>query len=738
MDMSLMREEIHAYYSTAYDVSELERQLHETSAAHPEWTVFERKSMSYALIAERCEVKVFRNLPFYYLVCTGRDRRDLYPCGLGGWLRQEPFGAELSRSSREKIGVFHELNLCTMAEVTDTTHQTFGYDNIFSHGFEGVIERAQVEMPSARDDMELTFLQSVVDGCRAVIRLAQRMGGQAAQLARDEVDPVLRGDLWRIAATAARVPAQPPATFYEALNTVLFCRHVISSLDLNLISVFGHIDRLLYPFYERDIAAGTLTPQEARRLMTCFLALSDIIFDFRGAPEFHVGTNGTIFLGGCDSAGNIIYNELTDMIMDIYEEHSLIDPKLNIRVSSRHPDAFFQRIAANIVSQRNHCAVFNDDVLIPANVAVGKSLEDCRTYIGGGCQENVLANCEINNRATIYFNLAGTLMMGFYPERFRKITDVFGLDILDYNGCDSFDALYGRFLKQLHRVTKAVANERTRTEADSVRYNPSPVLSGSIDDCIQKRRDIMDGGARYSNGSVGQVGIGELIDSLYAIRRAVYEEKRLSLGELAQILDRNFKGDADLQWYLRGIAKYGGEDEEMMRFSAMVFADVAKATSGFPTSRGGIYEPSLFDFTVHMPQGRATMATPSGRPAGQKLSDGMSPSQTSRGDRYAVTQVINALKPIDMTEYPVVAVLNLKLPASNFEPTHVEPLLRVFVENGGSCLQINCVDQRVLIEARDHPELHPDLVVRVSGYSSYFNVLSDSVKDDIINRAVGS
>jgi trans-4-hydroxy-L-proline dehydratase len=555
----------------------------------------------------------------------------------------------------------------------------------------------------------------------------------------DETNPVIIQMLKRIASTSIRIPAEPPSTFYEALNTIVFLFYVVQSIEGNGISVFGHPDRILLPYYRRDITAGHITPEEAKDLLRAFLAISDIRYGMKKAHGTHVGTNGTVTIGGCDKDGEPIFNELTEMILKAHQELYLIDPKINARISAKHPQEFYELLAQFIATGDNSLAIFNDDVIIPANVRMGKKPEDCRLYVGGGCQENVLANTEVNSRATIYLNLMHVFLMGFFPEKWAFFTKHKDFVLGKYHECAKFDDFYETFLQNLKIVVDAHIDERNRTESEGWRYNPCPLHSSTIDDCIEKGLDMMEGGARYSYGSISLTGIGTLIDSLFAVREVFYNRKIVSLMELQDILEQDFRGHEAFRLFLvNRIPKFGQDDEAILSFSSQVFADLARVTSGKPNSRGGCYEASLFSFRSFVGFGEKTGATPDGRKAGQHLSQGMSPSLLALGEKCSISQVLEALEPLDISLYPVVAVLDVKLPATHYdcESESIVPVIKRFLEAGGSVLQINYVDQEILREAKENPELHRDLIVRVSGYSSYFHILTEQIQDEIIARAI--
>lgn len=731
--------EIDAYYGAfPVDLSQLEREIVEENALHPDWSTFRRKALGYRVIAARCPVKLFRHFPFSFELTTGRQRNDLGSGGIGAWMKRLPFGRRLSDEGAAWWRPLGQAGVSTGWPVLDDNHHATGIDNALRYGCRGLIQRAQERLGRAGTETEREFLLAGIEGNKARIEVAERLAREAERMLRDESDPTVKARLARIAESARVVPAQPPRTFYEALNCVLFFREVTQELEGNGISILGHLDRLLGPFYEKDLAAGRTTREEAGDLLRFFLAFHDARFGMRQARS-HVGTNTTVMIGGCDRSGAPVYNAVTDMICEVFRELRLVDPKLNARVGSASPQAYLDLLSGLVASGCNSLSLFNDDVVIPANARMGKAEEDCRLYVGGGCQENVLENTEVNSRATMYLNLAQVLLMGFFPQRWVSLGELYGIALRPFAGSADFDELYRRYFANLTSVNDAHIHRRNASESQGLRFNPCPLHSTTIDDCIERARDMMDGGARYNHGSVSFTGIGTLADSLFAIRRVVYEERRLSLEDLGQALEADFSGQEPLRQYLlHRVPKFGQDDPGIRTFAARVFADAAGVTDGRRSSRGGSYEASLFSFTTYQALGSRTGATPDGRRAGTRLSQGMSPSVLASGKDATAGALLRALEPLDLARFPVVAVLDLKLPVGRRPPTpeHVGPVIRRFVASGGSVLQTNTVSQQELLEARTHPERHPDLVVRVSGYSAYFVSLTPEIQDDIIERTL--
>ena len=732
--------EMDAFYS-AYprEVDDLCAEMDEVSARHSEWGPCRRKALIYETAAEKCPVKVFRHFPFFYELDTGiprnrwgSHRADLG--GLGGWLMRQPKQMDLQSRAAERLATVRELGLSNGPPVFDFDHHCPGYDNVLRLGLNGIIKQAEERLERGVDERGRDFLEGAIIGNRSLIRIAERFARQAEEMAAKEETPYVRRRLRRMAETARRVPAEPAETFYEALCTILFMRQVLGGLEGLGQSILGHLDRMLGPYLEGDLEQGRTTMDEAEDLIRAFLAMTDVKFNIREEPR---ETSTTVMIGGCDRDGRPVFNDVTRIIIGAYKDLKLVNPKLNARVSPRHPDEYFERLADLHADGRNVLAVFNDDVLIEANRRMGKAVEDCRLYVSGGCQENVLQNTEINSRASIYLNLAHVLLMGFRPEQWRPYLDAAGIEPATYDGAETYEEFLRRFLANLEAVANEHIAARNRTEKEGWWYNPCPLHSSTLDDCIEEARDMLDGGTRYAGASVSLIGVGTLVDSLRAVQRLVYEEGRLSLCELAEILEDDFEGQEQLRQYLANrVPKFGTDDEDIREFSGRVFSDLARVTSGRPNTRGGKYEASVFVYRTFVWMGRGTGATPDGRRAGEPLSQGMGPGPLALSQEAGVTTVLSALEPIELEDYPVAAVLDVKLPyaPAGMDREVVVTLMKRFLEFGGSVLEFNVVDPEELLDALEHPECHGDLVVRVSGYSARFTTLHENLQQEIIER----
>jgi len=405
-----LRNELEEYYSS-FDpaAGPLSAALREHLDSFPEPSSFGRKSRMHEFLCRECPVKLFRHTPLFFEISSGRGRFSwgglqspvgsyLHNSTAAQWLN--PYGEALAKDREE--GYFHGWN-----NPVGFDHHCAGYSNLLRLGLRGIIEKAGAQQSLCEDPHQRDFYQSVIRSNRALIELAHRFSRHAAELSRNAADEAEKQHYAAIAEAAAHVPEHPPRTFYEALNTVLFYRECVGSVEGIGISTFGLLDRMLYPYYQADLQAGRITPDDARRLIGDLLIYTDIRFDT--AHAYHE-TSTTIELGGLNTDGSAVYNDLTKMILQTVKDLRTIGTKINCRISKQHPAAYLEQIMDVQLTPLPSVMMHNDDVLIPARVRRGQSEEDARWYVGCGCHEIVLANTEVCTRADSWINLPRILL----------------------------------------------------------------------------------------------------------------------------------------------------------------------------------------------------------------------------------------------------------------------------------------------------------------------------------------
>ena len=679
------------------------------------------KAEIIGMICERAKLHIFRNLPFFFEFSCGRSRYDW------GGLREGTAGrimadkctehwldayADEMRSYYEN-GYVHGWN-----NPVGFDHHCLGYDTLLRKGLFGIIKDIRQKQKTEEDEERLEFYYSALDSLASLALLSQRFSDKASALAKRCKDGELRAHYEKIAKAAESVPAGPAQSFYEALCCILFCREAIGSLEGIGVSTFGQLDRLLAPYYENDIKNGRITREEAYHLIKCLLLYTETRFSKRTATR---ETSTTIVLGGCDADGCTVFNEVTKMVLEAVLEEKTFGTKIICRISEKHPEEYIDLICAIQTANLPTLVVQNDNAHITARVNHGQDIRDARLYVGGGCHETVLANTEVCTRADTWMN----------PSRVL-------LDTMKKGEFQSYDDFYREFLSDYAKFYTDVCEKKNKYEAMWKDCMPYPIYSATIDGCIESGKDITEGGARYSSTALSHLGAATLADSLYSIKRLVFDEKKLTLSQFSQILENNFVGNDELHGYiLKKIPKYGTANEELDDFSASLLSDFAKNLPRLKNARGGDYLPAFYPHDLFRDVGNKTGATPDGRLSGMPLSRGCSPSEFIETD--SPLDIIHSMKGISFTDYTESFCCELTLPRIEDEGVGrnvVSTLIKAFLSVGGSTLQINMIDKALLIEAKKKPQEHKDLIVRVCGYSERFVGLDSARQDEIIERAV--
>ena len=620
-------------------------------------------------------------------------------------------------------------------------------DKIYHQGmldFQSEIQTALEQLdyihdPRAYDRQEELKAMSIC--AAALMRFAERHAELAETQAASEADPARRAELLRIAAVCRQVPAQAPRNFWEALQYYWFV-HLGVTTELNTWDAFcpGRLDQHLLPFYRQGLAEASLNRGEAEELLQCFW----IKFNNQPAPP-KVGVtaaeSGTytdfaqINLGGLTPEGGDGYNEVSELLLDVIETMRLLQPSSSIQVSKKNPDRFIKRAARIIRTGFGQPSVFNADLIVQELMRAGKSVLDARCGGSSGCVEVGAFGKE----AYIlhgYFNLVKileiTLHDGVDPRSGKRI----GLPTGDPRGFQRFEDLLDAFEKQLLHFVEIKVRGSNVIERLYARLLPAPFLSLLIDDCIPTGRDYHEGGARYNTSYLQGVGIGTITDSLSALRRHVFELGTFNMEEMLTLLSTNFAGrEPARQILLNRTPRYGNDDPAADQIMVEVFDRFFHAVEGRPNTRGGEYHINMLPTTCHVYFGSVTGATPDGRSAGQPVSEGISPVQGA--DRSGPTAVLRSAARMDHVRTGG-TLLNQKFtPALLQDDTGLDGLVnlvRTYFRLDGHHIQFNVVDARTLREAKAHPELHRDLIVRVAGYSDYFCDLSEALQDEIIAR----
>jgi pyruvate formate-lyase/glycerol dehydratase family glycyl radical enzyme len=620
-------------------------------------------------------------------------------------------------------------------------------DKVYRKGmldFQGEIERCLASLdylhdPEAYAKQEELKAMHIVAG--AIARFAGRHAEMARELAAQEADPQRRAELDRIAEVCSHVPAHAPRDFWEALQTYWFV-HLGVTTELNPWDAFcpGRLDQHLYRFYEKGLADGSLTREQAEELLHCFW----IKFNNQPAPP-KVGVTAAesstytdfaqINTGGLRPDGADGVNEVTYLLLDVIEEMRLLQPSSSIQVSKKNPDRFVKRAARIIRTGFGQPSVFNADLIVQELVRMGKSLTDARNGGSSGCVE-VGAFGKENYNLTGYFNLPKvlelTLHNGVDPRTGRRI----GPETGEPSQFQTFDEFFAAYRQQLDYFVDVKVQGNQVVERLYATYLPVPFLSLLTNDCIANGKDYHDGGARYNTSYIQGVGLGTMADALSALKHHVYDQKTLSMADLLAVLDSDFEShERTRQLLLNRTPRYGNDDDEADSLMRATFEAFFEAVDGRPNTKGGRYHVNMLPTTCHVYFGSVCGATPDGRRAGTPLSEGISPVQGA--DRHGPTAVLKSAAKMDHARTGG-TLLNQKFtPQLLADETGLDKLVqlvRTYFKLDGHHIQFNVVDAETLRAAQHHPELYRDLIVRVAGYSDYFCDLGQALQDEIIAR----
>ncbi len=575
----------------------------------------------------------------------------------------------------------------------------------------------------------------------ALITFAGRHAQKAREMAEEETNPRRKEELQQIASVCQRVPALPPRNLWEALQYYWFV-HLGVVTELNTWDAFcpGRLDQHLAPFYYRGLEEGTLTRAGAKELLECFW----IKFNNQPAPPkvgITLKESGTytdfanINLGGVKPDGSDGVNDVTYLLLEVIDEMRLLQPSTNVQVSKKSPDLFLKKAGEVIRKGWGQPSVFNVEAVIGELLGQGKSLVDARCGGTSGCVETGAFGKE-SYILTGYFNLVKVLEITLNGGKNPADGKQLGLDTGSPERLENFEQLLEAFEKQLrHFIDIKIAGNQV-IEKLYAEQMPAPFLSLIIDDCIDKGKDYNAGGARYNTNYIQGVGIGTITDSLSALKKHIYDEKNFTWDELLDTLKDNYQGQEQArQFLIHKTPHYGNDNDYADSVMQDVFKRFYRTVDGRRTARGGTYRINMLPTTCHVYFGSVIGATPDGRLAGMPLSEGISPVQGV--DLNGPTAVIKSASKMDHL-LTGGTLLNMKFTPRILEGNKgldsLAQLIRSYFILDGHHIQFNVIDAETLREAQNNPEQYRSLIVRVAGYSDYFNNLSEQLQNEIIAR----
>lgn len=625
-----------------------------------------------------------------------------------------------------------KLDFLNDPEATDKRDQL----NAMSISCDAIILFAQRHALEA--EKQIKRLERVLkgEGGSAKITSVEGKKGSIGDAIRTRIE-----ELHEIAKICRRVPENAPETFREAIQMYWFC-HLGTILELNGWDAMnpGHLDQHLAPFYEKEVGEGKLTREEAKELISCFWikvnnqpAPPKVGITAKESGTYNDFTN--INLGGVTPEGKDGSSEVSYIILEVLGELHVLQPGCSVHIAEVTPDKFLKKACETIRLGYGYPSVFNPDTYIPEMLRQGKTLQDAREGGCSGCIE-VGAFGKEAYLLTGYLNvpkiLEVTLNNGKDPVTKKQVSIKTG-DPRDFH---TFEELYEAFKKQLNYIVLQKIQVSNYIDRMFAKYAPATFLSVLIEDCITKGRDYYNGGPRYNTNYIQCTGLGTVTDSFSTLKTHVFEKKTFTMDKMLKMVAANFKGEEiNRQRIINHTPFFGNDDDRADDIAVRVYNDLFDAIEGKPNIKGECFHMNMLSTTCHVYFGKVMGATPNGRLATKPISDGTSPSHGY--DTHGPTSVIKSLGKLDQTKSGGTLLNQRFIPAllkTDNDITKLGHLIRSYFTLGGHHIQFNIVDTATLRAAQANPQDYRDLMVRMAGYSDYFNDMNLDYQEEIIQR----
>lgn len=627
------------------------------------------------------------------------------------------------------------------------------YEKVLKRGIRGIRDEA-AERLSALDPMDPKgrvekepYYRAVILVCDAIVRFARRYALKAETLAEQESDPKRKEELLEIAQVCQWVPENPARTFREAVQSQWFIQ-TVSRLEQRIGGTVGNgrIDQYFYPFYAKDLAEGRLTRDQALELLECLwinMARNVEIYTTPGNLSFTDGYAHweATTIGGVDKDGKDATNELSYLLLESKREFPLNYPDLAARIHSATPERFLHAVAETIKEGTGFPKLFFDEEIIPLLLAKGATVEEANDYCICGCTEAKMINRDAVMTGCAWVNLGAVVEMTLRNGRLRAFGDrLVGVETGDPRTFSSYEDLWQAFCRQIENVMKHTFIQQYVADTLKGRFIAAPMSSMLHDLSMKAAKDLHAGpieGALYL-GYIDTLGFATAIDCLAAMKKLVFEDRKISMNELLEAIDRNFEGREAIRQMCLNAPKYGNNDSYADEIGRAIEEFNVWLTRRYPSAFGGELDIRYVTITAHVPFGAILGATPDGRKAGEPISEGVSPSQGA--DRKGPTASLLSIARTKATGYKERAarLLNMKLsPSAVAGPEGTRKLMsliRTACDLKMWHLQFNIINRETLLAAQKNPEKYRNLLVRVAGYSAYFVDLSPQLQEEIIQR----
>lgn len=729
--------------------------------------------------------------PFHISEETKETLRRVYPYWKG---RTTSELAESYMAPEARDAIAHNIFTPGNYFYNGIGHVTVNYGDVLKEGFSGIRQRAvkaleAMNVGDADYCRHSQFLQAVIISCDAAITYANRYAELAETEAAKESDPARKQELLMIAKNCRNVPEKGATTFWEACQSFWFVQLLLQVESSGHSISPGRFDQYMYPYYKKDMDAGRITIEEAQELIDCVWVKLNDLNKARDAASAEGFAGYSMFqnliVGGQDKDGVDVTNDLSFMCIEASRQVFLPQPSLSIRVWNKSPQELLLKAAELTRTGIGLPAYYNDEVIIPALMSRGLTLQDAREYNIIGCVEPQKSGKTDGWHDAAFFNMCRPLELVFSNGWDRN--EQIGRETGDVTGMESFQEFYDAYKTQMEYMISLMVNADNAIDMAHRERCPLPFLSGMVEDCIGRGESVQEGGAVYNFTGPQGFGIANVADSLYAIKTLVYEQKKITMEELKAALEHNFgKGLSEdsvkeitarivgeiaengrsvtasdmeriagavtamvqeengknreryeeIRELLSEAPKFGNDIPEVDALARDAAYTYTRPLEKYRNPRGGQFQAGLYPVSANVPLGAQTGATPDGRYANTPVADGVSPSAGK--DTHGPTSAANSVSKLDHYIASNGTLFNQKFhPSALAGQKGLEnfvALVRGYFDQKGSHMQFNVVDRETLLDAQKNPDKYKGLVVRVAGYSALFTTLSKSLQDDIIRR----
>ena len=663
---------------------------------------------------------------------------DIFPY----WIDRDVLSSSKKKHGNDYVPIqlLEKFIFYVSAKAGCISHTVPNFERVLKEGVDEIIKDAENKMTASSGETK-EFYNSVITVLKGFLVYVSNLADEAESLAKKEKKPKRKKELLEMAVVCRNVPRKRPETFREAVNAVWLCLVAIHAENMNMAISPGRLDQILYPWYRHDIDNGVISVEEAINIVgSMWIKLGDNVnLVPQVSEELFGGASSApaVTVGGIDENGEDAVNDLTYIMLRVTEVLKSREPSMNARYNyEKNSKEYRNRVCEVIGETRAVPALHNDVANIKTLLNQGFDINHARDYSIVGCVELSSSGRSYDASSSIILNLSAVIEMALYDGK-RYITgeEQFGPNTGNPEAFKTFDDFLNAFETQLKWLIGQAVELNENMAKIHQKMLPTPLLSALFEGPLKKGKDLVFGGALYNSSGATHVAFADVVDSLNAIKKVVFDDKICSFAEFIKIIRCDFEGHADFKKHLiNSCLKYGTEEEIKEGHSKYLIKLLYDTYQSYTNYRGGKYRPAYWTMTNHSGQGKICHALPNGREANIPFASGITPSSSTMA---SLPECFNSVAALGYNHIPGGEALNIKFTKidSPEDAKKMGDFIEPYFMKGGQQVQFNIMSHKMLCDAKKHPDNYKDLLVRVSGYSAYFNDLNDAMKDELISRS---